>query len=343
MTQGAKGAEAAKGDEARAETDRSLLLHGIFRKVLLGTLLGVLVFAALSAYADVRALGEGMGRYDFRAFGLALLLATGNYAIRFLRWHYYLGVVRIPVPRLESLLVFVAGFIMSVTPGKLGEVFKSVLLHESRGAPMERTAPIVIAERLTDLFALVLLVALGALVLEQGLPIALLGGAAVLLAWAAAAYRPFGQRILELLARLPLLRRIAPRLAQAYEALRELVAPAPLALGTGLALLGWALECAALYVLVRGFEGLSLGPLEAAFAYAAPTVAGALAMLPGGLGVTEAGMTGALRSLGGPLMTPSAATLITVLVRLATLWWAVLLGALGLLALRRRRAASGAE
>ena len=50
---------------------------------------------------------------------------------------------------------------MSVTPGKMGEVFKSFLLHEYRGISIARTASVVVAERLLDLVALVLLVSVG--------------------------------------------------------------------------------------------------------------------------------------------------------------------------------------
>jgi uncharacterized protein (TIRG00374 family) len=77
-------------------------------------------------------------------------------------------------------------------------------------------------------------------------------------------------------------------------------------------------------------------PWDAAiFAYSASTMAGALAMLPGGLGITEAGMTGLLQALGGSTMTKEVATAATILTRLATLWFAV---AIGLIALALYRA-----
>ena len=47
----------------------------------------------------------------------------------------------------DSLQVFLAGFALTVTPGKLGEAVKAVLLRASHRIPMARTAPIVIAER----------------------------------------------------------------------------------------------------------------------------------------------------------------------------------------------------
>jgi uncharacterized membrane protein YbhN (UPF0104 family) len=57
-------------------------------------------------------------------------------------------------------------------------------------------------------------------------------------------------------------------------------------------------------------------------------------MLPGGLGITEAGMTGSLQALGTGI-DASIATGATLLIRLATLWWAVVVGALALAVLRR--------
>ncbi|HJL45315.1 MAG TPA: lysylphosphatidylglycerol synthase transmembrane domain-containing protein, partial [Polyangiaceae bacterium LLY-WYZ-15_(1-7)] len=263
-----------------------------------------------------------------------LALATANYAIRYLRWEYYLHRLGIRgVPKAESARIFVAGFVMSVTPGKVGEVFKSVLLYESRGVSVARTAPIVVAERLTDLFALVLLTALGTLALSEGSWVALGGGALVTVLWLACAWRPLGELFLRIGEKLPVVSRLAPRLREAYESLHALAQPVPLGVATLLALVSWFTECAALWLIARGFPDVGIGWLEATFAYSAPTIVGAVAMMPGGLGVTEAGMTGVLERLAD--MSSVVATATTLLVRLATLWWAVLLG-VGALALQRR-------
>ena len=61
------------------------------------------------------------------------------------------------------------------------------------------------------------------------------------------------------------------------------------------------------------------------FIYAAMTVAGALSFLPGGLGVTEAGMLALLTTFGTGIArgTAAAATFVT---RACTLWFAVGIG-----------------
>ncbi|HEX7477974.1 MAG TPA: lysylphosphatidylglycerol synthase transmembrane domain-containing protein [Polyangiales bacterium] len=326
------------------QADATAMARGLARKVMIAALLGGLVFAGLVLYGDVHKLAHAAQNFAPGAVALGFTLAAGNYALRVWRWQYYLHCINVEVPLFESSVVFLSGFTMSVTPGKVGEVFKSLLLYESRGVSMVRTAPIVIAERLTDLIALVLLTALGSLAFEHGVAIAAVGALGVGSLVAIFAYRPLGEFFLRIAERLPVVGKVSPKLREAYESLLDMVHPSGLLLGSFIATLAWGLECAALYVIVHGFSGVQLSWDAAVFAYAASTIAGAVAMMPGGLGVTEAGMTGLLQTLGGSTMEPAVATAATMLVRLATLWFAVAIGmvALGVYRMLRRRAAAAA-
>jgi uncharacterized protein (TIRG00374 family) len=308
------------------------------RKVVLAGLLAALVFAGLALYSDVRALVETAQQFAVSAFGLGLALAATNYGLRIARWQYYLKRIGAPIPLGESSIVFLSGFVMSVTPGKVGEVFKSLLLLESRGIPVARTAPIVVAERLTDLIALVGLVSLGALSFEHGLAITFSSALIVAFLLLVCAYRPLGHFVLELAERIPGLKRIGSRLREAYDALLHLTRPAPLLIGSFIGLLAWGLECGSLYVIVHGFAGAMMPWDAATFAYSASTLAGALAMMPGGLGVTEVGMTTLVQTLGGSSISAPVAAATTILVRIATLWFAVLVGACALVLHRRHHA-----
>ena len=86
---------------------------------------------------------------------------------------------------------------------------------------------------------------------------------------------------------------------------------------------------------MRGFPGVGLELRAATFIYAAMTIAGALSFLPGGLGVTEAGMLALLVKFGVGLTRGSAAAA-TFVTRACTLWFAVAIG-LPALALYARR------
>jgi glycosyltransferase 2 family protein len=302
-------------------------------RIVTSVLLLVVVFAVFSLVGDVRSLGASLASFHYPALAAALGLVLGNYLIRFVRWQYYLSVIGARVPVGLSGLVFVSGFVMSVTPGKMGEVFKSLLLHEYEGVSVARTAPVVVAERLLDLVALVVLVSIGSAAFEHGRAIAVLGALVVLAIVLGCTVRPLAELVFRLLERVGPARKLVPKLREAYDSLQALTRPRPFLVGGVYALAGWALECCATYVLVGGFPGASVSWDGATFSYAAGTLAGALAMLPGGLGVAEAGMSGLLRAAAPalPLATAAAAT---ILVRLSTLWFGVGLGGLGLLVLR---------
>lgn len=300
------------------------------RGLVVAVLIAVLVLAALSFYADVSALRRSMARFDWAVAGWALLLSCANFALRGVRWHYYLLRVGVRVPVGESFLVFLAGFVMTVTPGKLGEVFKSLLLKEVHGTPNAVTAPVVVAERVTDLIGLLLLVGVGGLYVERASWLA--GGAALLAIGAGVLVtsRPVGEAALAVAARLPVLRRATPKIRNAYESLFVMTRLRPLLVGTALASAAWGLQVVAVQWIVAGFPGAEVPLGAAAFAYCGSLVAGVLALMPGGLGVTEAGMTGLLQLLGNDAVTQPVAAAATIVARLTTLWWAVLVGIVAL-------------
>jgi uncharacterized protein (TIRG00374 family) len=238
------------------------------------------------------------------------------------------------VGRVDSLLTFLSGFVLTVTPGKVGEVFKSVVLNETHGVPIARTAPIVVAERVTDVIGVVVLIVLGSLGFSGGLLWAGLGTAAVVVLLVIVSNKGLSLSLIGMVERGPgPLRRIGPKLHEAYDSLATLVSPANLIVPTLLSIGAWALECTALWVILRGFgQDTEFG--LATFFYATSTLAGALVPVPGGLGVTETSLQGQLQELGHVGATTATASMI--LVRFATLWFAVLVGFVSLSLLKRR-------
>src|SRR5437867_2030788 len=109
-----------------------------YRRLLLIVGLAIAVLAGFSIHADLAKTGDRLRAFAPGAVVAALGLAVGNYVIRFWRWQLYLrqvGVTRAEAPTRTSAMVFVAGFSMSVTPGKIGELLKSALLRDACGVP----------------------------------------------------------------------------------------------------------------------------------------------------------------------------------------------------------------
>jgi uncharacterized protein (TIRG00374 family) len=305
------------------------------RRLLFAMLLGVACYGAFVLYAGYREIGSSLATFRWHTFVGALGLASFNYCLRFLKWEYYLGRLGVKgVGKVDSLLIFLSGFVLTVTPGKVGEVFKSAVLSETHGVPAAHTAPIVVAERLTDVIAVIVLIVIGSVGFPGGLTWAAVGTVLVLVGLLLIVWPKPGLAVISWAKNGPArLQRLAPKLEAAYRSLRIVASPSALLWPTLLSVVGWGCEGIALYLLLHGFGTPVPLPL-AVFFYATATLAGAVIPVPGGLGVTEAIMQEGLVRLGGIPQGPGTSAMI--LTRFATLWWAVVVGFAALAVLKAR-------
>lgn len=305
------------------------------RRLIFGVLLGLGVFAAFSIYADTGKLADRLSGFAWWTFAAALGLALLNYGLRFARWQVYLTGRDIRVPAGLSATIFVAGFALSVTPGKIGELLKSYLLRATRQIPVTRSAPIIVAERVTDLVALLVLGVIGVALYGVARTTVIAGAVAVGAGLVVLASPAIARALIDALTYPRPLRRFRRRLHLFYDGLAVLVRPRALAWASSIGVLAWLAECVGFALICGGFPGAGVPVGLAILIYASTTVAGALSFLPGGLLVTETAMTLLLVEASVGLDQP-AAIAATILIRLATLWFAVLLGLGALLLLRLR-------
>lgn len=298
-------------------------------RLLVGVILGVLVYAIMVLASDAQATLGAMRLIGPGRWAIVLGLVLGNYALRFVKWHVYLRAIGLEIAAYPSALISLSGMVMSVTPGKLGEVFKSSLLKRLGGHELAKTAPVVLVERLTDLLGLALIGAIGAWALPFGTVILGVTLAGVCLGLAIINSPRLIYWGLGKLANYERLKGVSARLDTAYTSARALLGWRLLALTTLLSAASWSLEGVALWCFLDGLMTTPVSLTQALVVYALGTLAGALSLLPGGLVAMEAGLVGGLLALG-LVDHPSQATAAATLIRLATLWFGVALGALAL-------------
>lgn len=321
----------------------------IVKKIIIGSLLGAAVFIIIAFMADYKKVAGALMDFPLKLWPFILFLSLMNYAFRLIKWDFYLEKLDIRIPRMSSALIFFSGFIMAITPGKMGEVLKSLLMYEHHGVAVTRSAPAVFMERLTDVLALLFICASGVafalagssgagaagagaegLSFESGQLLSLAAVALMTFALIAAlASRRLVMGVLKFMERFGFIKKHIVHIESLFEAARVILMPWPLFYATFLSILAWALECYSLYYIITVISpGLPAPPLElllfSSFAYAFSTIIGALAMLPGGLFVTEGGMAFLLVKLVKLSMSKAVAA--TFMVRAATLWFALLIG-----------------
>jgi len=309
--------------------------------IIFSLVLAFIVTVAIALYADVPLLVGALIRFRWEYLPLILGLTLLNYFGRFVKWQYYLRRLEVrAISRWRSLLIFVSGLSMAITPGKVGEVLKSYLLKRETGTAISRTAPIIVAERLTDGIAMLGLAATGLVLYRFGwevlLGLLLLGVTGILLIQ----NRRLVLALLTIGERIPLVSRFAHVIRAFYESAYTLLRWRPLLLAILIGLISWSGECAALYFVFRGL-GIAPSPdllIKATFILAFSSLVGSASGLPGGLGAAEGSVLGLTRLLVSPSAALGGAA--TLLIRFCTLWFGLALGVIALLAFQatRRRA-----
>ena len=294
--------------------------------------LGVAVYLLLAVVSGLDNLRDAFAGFRWSLLPVIFGLVAFSYVVRFVRWSYYLRVLEVTVPLRMNVAIFAAGLSMTISPAKLGEVLKSVFIRQVNGAPMARTAPAVVAERLTDGTGMILWGFVGALAFSFG-PESLL----LFLALTTAGIVVLRSKHLSLLAertllKLPLLHRLAPHLGDFHGASNELLATRPLIVGTAISFCSWGIELLAVHLCVVEM-GTETPFLVVVFIFVVSSLGGALTMLPGGIGAAEAGMAGMFDTVAG--LSAGTSVALTFVIRLATLWFATLIGIVGLLLVRR--------
>ncbi len=308
-------------------SSQRLPLRAVFWSVALAAL-GYLGLSLWAGWREVVAAVVQVGPWVMAGL---LALSLVNYLLRFLRWGRYLALLDAPVPWRINLDAYFAGFALTTSPGKVGEMLRSVLL-KPHGVPSAASLAAFFAERVSDLLSILVLAAVGLWAYAPARPIVGLALAAVVVAlllvqrtaliaaidrWAGARPQKWA--------------RLVVKLCEVVLHFRRCFSLPAMGMGLALGVVAWFAEGLGFWWLLLALDH-PLPLSTAVFIYAFAMLVGALSFLPGGLGGSEAAMVALLSLNGFPEASAVSATLIC---RLATLWFAVGLGALFL---GRRRA-----
>jgi uncharacterized protein (TIRG00374 family) len=292
------------------------LLGGLFALVIGG-------LASLAAATGWEETMAQIAKLGVVQIALLLGLSLVNYLFRGLRWHIFATRLGLPLGVGGNIRHFLGGFAMSVTPGRVGELIRMRWIARETGWSFERTAPLVLIDRASDLAAMGLILCL-ALSLAAGgiklaLPVALLALTAAIIVTRPALLSGLATRFYRATGLFP---RLMTRIRRAAESLRAFSHPQTLGFAALLGLIGWMAEGYAFYLLL-GWFGADIGFWTAVMIFVFSMLAGGLTGAPGGIGGAEAAMVALLYMEG---VGPEVAVPATAVIRVTTLWFAILIG-----------------
>ena len=295
-------------------TPKPILLSARHRRTILWSLLitaGAYLLVVL--YTGHKEVSQAFTTIGLTGWIFLFTCSLLNYFLRYLRWQYYLRCAGWSLPHNTHFLYYLAGFALTTTPGKAGELIRSVLLRP-HGVPYPVSLACFFTERFLDVIIIGVLASLTVTAFDDYRHFVLLTTLLILMClpliharWPHHRLHHLVQHSLKLL-----------QSAQQFLSWRLIV------FGSGLGLVAWSIQGLAFFYIVHTL-GFDVGILAAMGIYAVSLLAGAVSFIPGGVGTTEVVMGLLIAMLGAEPVVAVAAPLIS---RLSTLWFAVVLGLL---------------
>jgi len=299
-----------------------------FKKSLLLGILGIIAIYAIILIAfDVNIISEKINDFDFQYLPFIIPLIPLTWGVLFLRWNLLLKNSAIDIPLKDNFMIFISGFALGVTPGKVGELIKAQLLKNKFNIPRSKTAPLVIVERFYDFFAIAIISLFGILVFEYSIYIFTILAIGIIIFLTITSSEKLFLKFLQKIEKIKFLRNFSSELPKSFTIIQKSTRGKIFPLSIILSVIFWILDSIIAYLTLLSFGIDIIDYFVLMSIYTSSIILGVISFLPLGIGVVEGSMVGFL-SLNGiefPL-----ATAIVVFIRFFTRWIGVMAGFLGL-------------
>lgn len=274
----------------------------------------------MGIYVDFEKLSLTISHFRWQYFLLLIFLVTIEYFIRYIKWDIFLKVAGVHLDPKESLFVFFSGLSMIVTPGKLGEIWKSWLIRDISGDELSKTLPVVIMDRLTDVISLILLSFTGIFYYRDSMSLLIILSLSCAVFYFAIRSQTISGKMKTFIEKR--FGKYTNNMQLMHETMNKAMEPKIFVSLSMLNALAWFFECMGLYYVILGF-GQSINVILSTFIFSFSSLAGGVSMVPGGIGVTEAGVSGLLMLNG---ISPAVSVGAALILRMGSFWYGAILG-----------------
>jgi len=294
-----------------------------YRNFLLAVVSMVVLYIVFLIVSDFNVIHEKI--FDFKTdyLPIILLLAPLSWIIVFFRWHLLLKNSNIIIPKKENFKIYMAGFAMSVTPGKVGELIKSQFLKSKYGVSRKNTLPIIISEYFYHMVGVLVVSIIGVYYFEFSLYIIILTSALIITTLTIISSETFFKKFVNLISKRNFLKKYVSPISDSHIILKKSTRGKIFIISSGLSIAFWLTEVLIVYFVFLSFNILNFEFFKIAAIYTTSLILGMLSFLPMGVGVVEGSLAGFLNYEGIDI---SIALTLVILIRIFTRWYGVIVG-----------------
>ena len=287
----------------------------------------VVIYAIFLFISDFSIISEKISNFKTNYLPLILLLVSVSWIPMIVKWHFLLKNCEIDVPLRKSIAVFFAGIAFEITPGQIGSLIKSQLLKTSSNIPRTKTVPIIVAEKVYDLIGAILASIIGIIILGMDFYLIIIAILALAVIFFFMFYRPASEIFFKRITKTKFFSKYIDNMSEFHAIIQKSTNVKAATICILLGVTYWFIISSAAYYTLIAFDINVLDYLTVLAIYTTSILLGAISFVPAGIGVTEGSIAG-LFTLNG--IDVSTALILSVMIRVLTLWFSVSVGFIAL-------------
>ena len=286
------------------------------------------IYAIFLFTSDFNLVSEKITNFKISYLPLILLLVSTSWIPIFIKWHLLLKNCEIDIPLRKSIAVFLSGSAFTgITPGQVGALIKSQILKTSSNIPRTRTVPIIVIENVYDLIGAIIASIIGIIILGIQPYLIIIAILVLTIIFFFMYYRPASELFFKRITKLKFFSKYIENISESYKTVQKSTNVKVATVCILLAVTYWFIISAAAYYILIGFDINILDYLKVLAIYVTSILLGAISFIPAGIGITEGTLTGLLTLEG---IGVSTALILSVMIRILTLWYSVGIGFIAL-------------
>ena len=284
----------------------------------------VVIYAIFLFISDFSIISEKISNFKTNYLPLILLLVSVSWIPMIVKWHFLLKNCEIDIPLRKSIAVFLSGSAFTgITPGQVGALIKSQILKTSSNIPRTKTVPIIMIENVYDLIGAIIASIIGIIILGIQPYLIIIGILVLTIIFFFMYYRPASELFFKRITKTKFFSKRVDNISEFNKIIQKSTNPKVATICILLAVTYWFIISIAVYYTLIAFDINILDYLEVLAIFTTSILLGAISLIPGGIGIAEGSIAGLL-TLNG--IDVSTALILSVMIRILTLWYSVSVG-----------------
>ena len=297
------------------------------KKIFVFLIISIIVYASFLILSDFNKLADKITDFKIEYLPLILILVPLGWLALYARWVFLLRNLNYILPHKQNFKIFLSGFALSVTPGKVGELLKCQLLKDSFDVPKKITAPVILIERFYNAIGIVIISIFGIWFFDFSGIVILITACILVITFILLRSKKLFSSLIQKTSKIKFLSKFSNSFADSYDVINLSIKPKIFIVSSLFSASYWILESISVYYILESFGINFIDLYRVIITYTTSIILGVASFVPAGIGVSEGTLIGLLSIQG---LTISSAISLTIFVRVFTLWYSVLVGFIAL-------------